>query len=151
MYYLISPTGQPAIAVQSTTQPQTTGHISGPFATIEELETTCALYHCPCTECYGLISLRYSEPTRKQLIARCVCFSCNFWLDIIDQKCLIIEGDAYTIQPDAPSSAFRGYGGRQFKIRLPDKSITITRNLWHRGTVPNHFRKRLPDNAQFIP
>ena len=35
-------------------------------------------------------------------------------------------------------------------IRFTDGREVITHNLWHQGTIPKHFRARLPDNAVFV-
>lgn len=41
-------------------------------------------------------------------------------------------------------------GGRKFHIQMHDGQVIETTELWHQGTIPEHFRERLPDNANFL-
>ncbi len=46
---------------------------------------------------------------------------------------------------------FRGFGGREFRIRFYDgRTDVVTRNLWHQGIIPEHYRALLPDNAEWV-
>lgn len=152
-YFLVTHSGMPSIIVTATKYPDTPsgGSVSGPFDTQEDLWKKCQLLDLTCKECYGYIQTSYCEPTRSQLIRRNLCFTCNFWTNVLSQSPVVIDGSAYTIVPDDPSPhSFKGFGGRKFKIRHNDGKITLTHNLWHRGAIPNHFRKRLPNNAAFV-
>lgn len=63
----------------------------------------------------------------------------------------IIEGCHYTYHPDTPGQApFRGFGGREFKIRFNDGREITTHNLWHQGDIPETHKHLLPNNAVFI-
>lgn len=82
------------------------------------------------------------------------CFHKKFWLEIIKEKDehVIINGICYYLDKARPmsDSPFRGYGGREFKIKLHTGEIIVTNNLWHNGEVPKEFRDRLPDNAELV-
>ena len=108
-----------------------------------------------CTECGKHESGDWMEDVAKDLIRRGVCFSCNFWLEKVDmvgkKKVARINGKHYMIgREDAPSLMFRGFGGTKFTVRFFDGRVVETTNLWHQGTVPEHFKERLPDNAEFV-
>lgn len=109
----------------------------------------------PCRCCGNVFSASYSEPTKAQLLSKNVCFGCNFWQEYVEQKndfrIARIEGSHYCIVPDDNSPhGFKGHGGSEFRIRFHDGREVVTRNLWHQGTIPPHFRDELPDNATFV-
>lgn len=87
------------------------------------------------------------------------CFLCQFWLDVIDamDHHVVIEGTAWAMRPDEPEfrKAFGGWGlgcgGRHHLIRKLDGTVIECNNLWCRGDVPERFRDRLPDDAEFLP
>lgn len=70
------------------------------------------------------------------------CFGDKFWLNIIKVKdeCIIINGECYGFNKNKPIGV----------KMLNTGEIIVTNNLWHNGEVPNEFRDRLPDNAEFI-
>lgn len=85
------------------------------------------------------------------------CFSCNFWTDWMEDKkenIIRIDGNQYVIGKE-PSENFRhkellGFGGREFKIKKFDSDeIITTHNLWYSGEIPQHFRERMPNNADW--
>ena len=80
------------------------------------------------------------------------CFVKKFWNDIEKEKeeHIFINGICYAIV-DEPIYGFVGYGGRKFKIRMfKDGKIVETNNLWCQGDVPDEYRQRLPDTAEFV-
>lgn len=85
------------------------------------------------------------------------CFMERFWIDKVKAIKLqpnrfpIINGNLYFIDKEHNAeSSFRGFGGREFKIRfLIGKQITTT-NLWDNGKVPDNHKEQLPDNAIFV-
>ena len=110
-----------------------------------------------CKEC-GDYDLPMSfEPMKSEMIELGLCSHCHFWTGIYmtkdNPKRIFANGDAYWIRDEDQGSwsAMRGYGGHKFFIKkyLTKNTFTIitTTNLWHNGTVPEHFRSRLPDNA----
>lgn len=68
----------------------------------------------------------------------------------IDQTIVRVGGKHYQIAPEK-QSGMRGFGGAKFLIRFFDGRSVETTNLWSQGTIPEHFRSRLPDNAEFLP
>lgn len=85
------------------------------------------------------------------------CQKCSFWRQhatLANDPCSVrVGGKHYRIlaEGDGPCGpAFRGFGGARFDIEFLDGRRVTTRNLWHQGTIPEHFRGRLPDNAKFI-
>lgn len=81
------------------------------------------------------------------------CYRIDFWNDYVlkvdDKRIARIDGNHYFIEPDSNSSDFKGFGGREFTIKFNDGRTVTTKNLWHQGTIPEDFKKRLPDNAVF--
>lgn len=89
------------------------------------------------------------------------CFSCNFWQDLVEEQLtkldiyfLRIKGHHYQTHKEEKHrryTKYNGFAGRQFIIKLDDtEEIFDTYNLWHQGKIPEHFRDRLPDNAEFV-
>ena len=83
-----------------------------------------------------------------------LCLICGHWVKRIekgpDLNSVRFKGSHFEIVPDTGSSAFRGYGGARFVIHFKDGRVVETHNLWHQGDIPQHFRDRLPDNANQI-
>lgn len=81
---------------------------------------------------------------------------CLFWLDYArtasDPAHLVVEGRHYVIAKDQPKGyqGSLGHGGARFDIRFNDGREVVSHNLWAQGRVPEHFRERLPDNAEFV-
>lgn len=125
------------------------------YNTIEELREQEGVPEMPCRECASIFSTKYLEPTRSNMISANVCFHCYFWLGYYirrnDPKIARISGNHYMIEPENKGKyGFRGFGGHKFVIEFFDGRTITTTNLWHQGTIPEHFRERLPDNARFI-
>lgn len=100
-----------------------------------------------------------SEVRRLETDGRC--FTCAYWLDQIDNEPelrAVINGTHYRIEPERgggypTSGAGRGFSGRKQVIRFTDgrtPPVVTTTNLWYQGKVPQLFRDRLPDNAEFV-
>ena len=82
------------------------------------------------------------------------CFRINFWNEIVAEKNkhIIINGECYYDEGniDNPNRhSFLGCAGRRFWIRFNDGRTITTNNLWCQGTIPEDFRDKLPDNAEF--
>jgi hypothetical protein len=112
--------------------------------------------HCGKTETY-----QWMKETNDEMARREACFECNFWFDKLELTkrgyhtvpgdLVRVEGVHYVIGQSRPAGTpFLGHGGRKFKIRFNDGREEMTNNLWCQGTIPEHFRKQLPDNATFI-
>ena len=80
------------------------------------------------------------------------CFTIKFWDGICEEKeeHVVINGVCYAIA-DEPVNGFLGYGGRKFKIKMFDTGEVIeTNNLWCQGDVPEEYKYRLPNTAEFV-
>lgn len=94
----------------------------------------------------------------KNICSSIECFNEKFWQEIVKEKDehVIIKGKCYYFDKSEPivdvnKKAFVGFGGRRFEIKMLDTGkTTTTNNLWYNGEVPEEFRDRLPDNAEFI-
>ena len=107
----------------------------------------------PCIHCGDLISTSYHEPLKSELIKDNICHSCHFWLghakNAEKENIARIDGKHYMYLPET-DEGFRGFGGRRFDIEFFDGRKVTTTNLWHQGTIPERFKKLMPDNAKFV-
>ena len=131
--------------------PEKWSSCTGRYDTKDELLVGCKIHHFPCIKCGNLFSTNYSNG--EDLRRKRMCFSCDFWDQYEKTQHLdthaIIDGLHYVICSE-DKGVFRGFGGRLFKILFNDGREVVTTNLWHQGTIPPHFRKRMPDNAKFM-
>lgn len=111
---------------------------------------------CSIPECRGRYTLMYSIGCEERHImeAENVCFGCAFWKNVIkgdrnSKRAVVVNGGHHWIGNEK-SSGFKGFGGAKWKIRFNDGREVETTNLWHQGTIPEHFREDLPDNATFL-
>lgn len=112
-----------------------------------------------CTECGGWFHPGYWLGGRKYA-DRKLCLDDSHWFDAIagvkSGERIVIDGGVYAIGPEPSSgqlrnhSAHYGFGGAEFRIRMPDGSERVTHNLWFNGPIPERWRARLPDNAGFV-
>ena len=80
------------------------------------------------------------------------CFTTKFWDGICKEKeeHVVINGVCYAVEDD-PVNGFLGYSGRKFKIKMFDTGEVIeTNNLWCQGDVPEEYKSRLPNTAEFV-
>lgn len=105
-----------------------------------------------CVECGKHEDKEWSEPTRSKMIERQQCFNCNFWTDLLKEKNSIrISGEHYMDGGSGKTwNGFKGFDGRLQKILMNDGRNIETDNLWYQGKIPEHFKARLPDNAEFV-
>jgi hypothetical protein len=83
------------------------------------------------------------------------CIGCDFWQGKVDLMTDAQEASRLVRTPDhehfhigpSASNASRGFGGRAFIVEFFDGRKVETNNLWSQGTIPAHFRERLPPNA----
>jgi len=107
-----------------------------------------------CKECGKKVlekDLHYMDNDR--LIKEKLCFTCDFWMKkvktIKDPNWVRVNNESYYIG-DETEKGFRGFDSRKFIIKFNNGKIIETTNLWHQGEIPQHFRKRLFNNAEFI-
>lgn len=113
-----------------------------------------------CVECGMLEADHWIEGVGDKLRARSLCHSCDLWVDRIAEIATggraqpVINGTFYGYDPKRPmhggDKSHLGHGGREFRIRWADGSEVVTNNLWCGGDVPEHFRDRLPNTAEFV-
>jgi len=108
-----------------------------------------------CQECGKREELHWIPEVNEALVKYQLCFKCNFWREKVlikdEPRVARIDGRHYQVgQEHAPGyGGFRGFGGTGFTIVFDDGRKVKTTNLWHQGTIPKHFKERLPDNAHF--
>lgn len=88
------------------------------------------------------------------ILERGICFHCAFYEDkVANPSPVIIDGSFYS-PGNRRSGTFRGMGGRRFDIEFidgPHKGKRITTfDLWSGGTMPQHWKEKLKDNAIFL-
>jgi len=109
-------------------------------------------YLCPCG--------KWDAPSNwsKNSLVDGMCFNCSFWEKLIrdaGDNSIRVGGTHYMVKWDAPMKP-RGYQGSQgfagslFRIKHEDGRYVETNDLWFQGNIPERFRERLPDNAEFI-
>ena len=87
------------------------------------------------------------------------CHRINFWNEKAEKyaknengysnRVVIVNGGHYTYHDEVPNAYFKGFGGRQFKVKFNDGRVIQTKNMWFQGDIPEEFRDRLSDNAVF--
>lgn len=121
-----------------------------------------------CKLCPNKGSERYINGVGARCKAYNVCHSCDFWLTVLgyvhmgyvdndDQRILVIGGDCYTVRANEPerghqSERGKGFGGQVRKYVLlddPTETVMASNNTWMMGTVPEHFRDLIEDNARY--
>lgn len=110
-----------------------------------------------CTECGKISEAHYFEETKRRMVDLSLCFECLHWTDLINVKnesrVARIDGNHYMVESDKPKAEpgfLKGFGGTRFEIKFHDGRQVVTHNLWHQGSIPQHFRERLPNNAEFV-
>lgn len=124
------------------------------YATLQALEKESAIADFVCCKCGGAVSLHFTN--KDELVLNRMCYSCNHFRQIailtkIDRTRLVINNTAYHYERDVQGVGFRGFGGREFRIkRFDSDEVVITHNLWCQGDIPIVWREDLPNNAEFL-
>ena len=94
------------------------------------------------------------------IICSSECHHKLYWLEKCKQQAedpyhwTIIDGFSYCFDKKRPIKDSRtdwlGCSGRHFKIRYDNGDTYETNDLWEQGKIPDEFRDRLKDNAEFI-
>lgn len=145
MYYLYCDSeGINKIFDSSSEEPKSIRFRTSIYKTLEDLKKNEVIMEENCIECGGYITEVYTERTLPY------CFICDFWGSVISRSDnIVINGNCYNACKE-DSKSFRGFDGREFRIKFFDGKELCTTNLWSRGKIPLRFRDRLPDNAYFI-
>lgn len=98
---------------------------------------------------------RFIEDFASLMQEKHLCFQCALWTQHLERDksrdFAIIEGHHYVLAPHSNGNSFTtGFGGHKFRIRFHDGREVTCDNLWHQGIIPENFRDRMPDNAEFI-
>lgn len=57
----------------------------------------------------------------------------------------------YVFEKESTAPAHtRGFDGRRFWAVMKDGTTITSNNVWHQGTIPEEYRKVLPDNAVLL-
>ena len=107
------------------------------------------LFSHTCKECGVIENGKWARDVEERLARLNLCHACGFWTNLLGQDSVRIGGEHYTIGDG--KGQFRGHSGRAFLIRFLDGREVVTCDLWCQGKIPQHFKSRLPDNAEFIP
>lgn len=124
---------------------------SGADSEAEILEK-CGIPDEPCRECGLIFATTFVEPVKAKLLAQNICHSCNHFRELCKSKNGIrVNGGHYLDGGQrGGNTTWNGFGGRIFRVRMFDGREFETNNMWFQGNIPQHFRERLPDNAEFI-
>ena len=111
-------------------------------------------FECPCG--------KWDSPSNwsKDSLISGLCFDCSFWENLItkaeqrESGSIRIDGHHYYVDLKNPIKggipSHRGFAGRSWNIRFRDGATVRTDNLWYQGQIPERFKDRLPDNADFV-
>lgn len=116
-----------------------------------------------CRECgkrIDGIKHRYISEVGERLEREQLCFDCDFWLEKVRWEKegnehggvpVRVDGHHYLAYPGTNHTGVGlGFGGAQMRIRLFTGEVLESNNVWSQGEIPECFRKRLPDNAEFV-
>lgn len=110
-----------------------------------------------CRECGQPASANYMSPTRERMLRDQLCFSCLYWIEIIEGRknpqVAIAGGRYYIVHPyveRAGSGQSLGFGGARFHFRFKDGRDVRSNDVWNGSEIPARFRARLPDNAVLL-
>lgn len=97
------------------------------------------------------------QPIKDNYVINGKCFTCDFWekrliddAEYPEHTVCIIDGAHYIIEDENDTSCFRGFAGRKFIIKFNDGTIVTTTNLWYQGVIPENFKDKFPNNAEFV-
>ena len=105
-----------------------------------------------------------NSPIRKIMEEKKCCFHCAFWFNISkgDQYIeyhsipVVVNHSHWSYPSSEPVHLERSNGWSYIPISIlhyilfEDGRVAKTNQLWHQGTVPEHFYDLIPNNAVFI-
>ena len=94
-----------------------------------------------------------------------LCHHCTHWEELYEKR---LSTDVISIRVNnrhyqtsiqsinKPPPKYAGFGGRKFVVKIKEPHISgyphvfYTCDMWTQGTIPEYFREKLPDNAEFV-
>lgn len=106
-----------------------------------------------CSVCNKEVLLTYTN--KEELIKNKACFKCNFWIELENDKSLIVVQrefglHAYSYTLCSTPHHRNGFGGTWWRIIKQDGTRIETCDLWSRGEIPKEFSGKFPINAELI-
>ena len=105
-----------------------------------------------CRECGRDRQLHLSAADTAKLVALQFCDDCYYWHSFVilkdDPNMARIGGKHYFIGSETDSD--KGFSGATYQVRFIDGRKVTTTNLNYNGIVPDAWKTRLPDTAEFI-
>jgi len=106
----------------------------------------------------ALYRMHDAAPHGEECRVAGLCRDCNFWArvvaDVAAGTTLVARRGVYTPGPaprDGTPDHCLGFGGHLLRFaRLDGSGVVESRNCWWRGTVPEQWAGRLPDNARLL-
>lgn len=107
-----------------------------------------APFSLTCCECGDRDFATYMEPCRTRMIAKSMCFTCDFYDErhkTLGHHTFAAGGCVYTLgcAGDYP----KGFGGARFRATWPDGHVVEGDSLWSNGHVPAHWLERFADTV----
>lgn len=110
-----------------------------------------------CIECGGYIETKnWLGKVGEVLKERKLCHSCNHYFEAVETvnepRRVIVNGSLYWRKDwnsTSPSHCL-GFGGSVYLIKMHSGEVFKTNDLWFNGDIPDRFKDRLKDNAEFI-
>ena len=91
----------------------------------------------------------------KIMVSDHVCYHCAYWMNIIKNPPIhyeVIDGLFFEVFPSAvrPFNRIMGGLGIEYYIRRFDGTLVKSNNIHVKGYVPEHFKDKFPDTAEFM-
>jgi len=114
-----------------------------------------------CKECGEREQNHFFKSVAAYLTREQLCHSCSHWYEKIRWKAnesesyhniaAVVEGTHYTIHNKVNNPGSHcGHGGSLFRVRWFDGRVKESNDVWCQGSIPDRFRERLPDTAEFL-
>jgi len=162
-FYLATEHKGPTVIIESESRPKMYSEggnlvmLTPAYNSLEDLHKSQAIHTESCKECGGVITLNYIGKVPDTLIQKQLCFSCNHWSEIIDNKdnerTVIVKSTVYWRKDfrkiEKHLEHVLGFSGHVFNIKMKSGETYTTNDLWCSGDIPDRFKSRLPDKNTF--
>lgn len=117
-----------------------------------------------CVECGdAVIGSRFNLEEEREHYRDTHCYTDMFWSEHhrLDNEnagrrgrgeAVVVDGAHYIVNPVVENPRVPralGMGGRLMRFRLQDGRVLESNDVWFQGDIPERWRDRLPDNAEF--